>query len=225
MLRFIDISNHQEDLPLGAILPSVDAVVCKATGGNGFVDGLCDGFMQAAMAAGKPVGFYHFAHDGGSAASASAEARFFIDNCLGYFGKGIPILDWETDTVDAAWVNEFVRTVHGEKGVWPWIYANPWRFDQGDVEGNCMRWVASYPAVSHPTFEQAASWSCPSADGFVGAWQFCSDGRIDGYSGDLDCNLFYGSEDAWAAYAATERDGNSIMVLENDRYKVTIEEK
>lgn len=39
MTNFIDISNHQgrDGLNLSSVLPSVGAVVCKATEGIGFV--------------------------------------------------------------------------------------------------------------------------------------------------------------------------------------------
>lgn len=234
MLNFIDISNWQNDLEPDSVFPNIDGIVCKATEGIGYVDRCCDKFVQAAKRLGKPFGFYHFAGRNG----ATTEADYFIANCEGYFNDGVPVLDWEGDqSVD--WVNEFVNRVHDVKGVWCWIYANPWRFNQGGVESNCMRWVASYPNVSHPTFGDAKNWSTPEADGLVGAWQFCSDGRVSGYSGNLDCNLFYGSEEAWSKYACKPSEdgdtgsggesagtgGNASTVLENEQYRVTIEEK
>lgn len=242
MLKFIDISNWQGGMNLDAVLTSIDGVVCKATEGTGYVDPYCDGFVQTAIAAGKSWGFYHFAGDG----DASDEARFFMDNCEGYFGHGIPVLDWEGNQ-SVAWVNEFVNAVHSEKGVRPIIYANPWRFNQGGVDSDCARWVASYPEVVSPTFEQASVWEAPYADGNVVAWQFCSDGRIDGYAGNLDLDLFYGNADQWRAYAVgnnsvggNERDGIAdsdspggtdsggaarLGVLENDEYRITVERK
>lgn len=239
MVRFIDISNWQGDINLSALLPDIDGVVCKATDGVTFVDPYCDGWVHQCINAGKPWGFYHFAGDG----DATKEADFFIDNCWNYFRNGIPVLDWEgvydengnlVFEQPVEWVNEFVQHVHGRTKVWPWIYANPWRFNQGGVNPNCARWVASYPEVSHPTFSQAQSWECPDADGNVVAWQFCSDARVNGYDGNLDCSLFYGSSDQWKAYALGDNvasDGGNngtdskVSVLENEDYKVTIERK
>lgn len=198
MLNFIDISNHQgSGLALPSILPNVDAVVCKATEGTSFVDPYCDKWVQQCKAAGKPWGFYHFAGDG----DPKMEADFFIHNCENYFDVGIPILDWEGKQ-SVEWVNEFVEYLHYRTHVWPWIYANPWRFNQGGVNPNCARWVASYPTVTSPTFAQAATWDAPEADGNVVAWQFCSDGRVSGYDGNLDCSVFYGNISEWNAYAA-----------------------
>ena len=231
MLRFIDISNWQGDINLPALLPNVDGVVCKATEGATFVDPYCDEWVQRCINAGKPWGFYHFAGCG----DAIEEATHFIQNTINYFEHGIPVLDWEgNQSVD--WVNEFAAEVYSSTHVWPWIYANPWRFHQGGVEPNCARWVAEYPAVSSPSFEQAESWNCPEAKGNVVAWQFCSDGRVSGYNGNIDCSLFYGTDKQWMAYAKGDNrdsstaggnaDSNvSATVLENDEYKITIERK
>lgn len=229
MLNFIDTSNWQ-----GRYIPTLtgaDAVIVKATEGTDFVDLCCDSIIQQAIAADMPWGFYHFAGDG----DAIEEATHCIHNTIGYFGHGIPVLDWEGDqSVD--WVNEFVAEVYSSTRVWPWIYANPWRFNQGGVNQNCARWVASYPDVARPTWSQAQDWECPAADGNVVAWQFCSDGRVNGIAGNVDLDLFYGDKEQWMAYArgGTKHDddiepdspgGDTLEVLESASYKVTIERK
>ena len=235
MLNFIDISSYQASLNLVAAKSTpIQGVIIKATEGVSYVNPYCDTHFQQAKSCGLLQGFYHFAGNG----NAEAEEQFFYDNCKNYFGEAIPVLDWEgNQTVD--WVNRFVRRLHELSGVWCWIYANPWRFNQGGVEPNCARWVASYPEVSHPSFAQAASWDCPNADGNVVAWQFCSDGRVSGYGGDVDCSLYYGDEGSWLKYAGgTHSNGSecggvsgdsgdlpSIETLENDNYKITVERK
>lgn len=198
MITFIDISNHQKGMDLSKVLPSLGGAVMKATEGTGFVDAYCDPWVQTCIKAGKPWGFYHFGRNNG----ATAEADYFIKNTLNYFGEGIPVLDWE-DGQSVAWVNEFVRRVHDVTQVWPWIYANPWRFNQGGVEPNCMRWSAQYPGIT--TFDDAKAATPDKCDQFIGAWQFTSSGRISGWSGNLDLDLFYGDETAWEAYARGDR--------------------
>lgn len=244
MLKGIDISNRQSDLRIANVWEEVDFVICKATEGTWFVDNYCDPWVQTCIQGGKPWGFYHYAGSG----NPVDEAEFFVANCENYFGKGIPVLDWEgvyengelVFDQDVRWVNEFVATVHDLTGVWCWIYANPWRFNQGGVAPTCMRWVASYPEVPHPTFEQAQEWEPPAAEGLVGCWQFCSDGLLDGYYGNLDCDLFYGDEEAWRAYAgACDSGSDSVQsgdavrsdddvhpsVFEDERVRVTVEVK
>lgn len=219
MLSFIDISNHQGRAgltDLSPLLPQVGGVIVKATEGTDFVDAYCDKYVQQLIKARKPWGFYHFAGNG----SPAQEAHWFYKNCSNYFDHGIPILDWEGEqSVD--WVNQFVNQIYGDTAIWPWIYGNPWRFNQGGVEPNCMRWIAAYPSVAHPTFDQAETWKPPSADGVVGAWQFCSDGRLNGYGGDLDCDLFYGDKTAWLKYTGAAQKPVEPVVPESPEWKVT----
>ena len=229
MLNFIDTSNWQGGY--NPALTGADAVIVKATEGTNFVDPYCDAIIIQAIAAGMPWGFYHFAGEG----DATSEAAFYVDNCRNYFGRGIAVLDWEgKQSVD--WVNAFVEYVHAQTGVWPWIYANPWRFDQGGVNPNCARWVADYPDVASPAWSQARGWDCPAADGNVVAWQFCSDGCVNGINGNVDLDLFYGDKGQWVAYARGGNrpdnsgndggaDSDGVAVLEDDSYKVTIERK
>ena len=234
MLNFIDISSYQADLNLVAVSNSIQGVIVKATEGTSYVNAYCDRHYRQAENANLLRGFYHFA----GSSDPLAEAAFFYRNVPGYLHDGIPVLDWEgNQTVD--WVNSFVRQFHNLTGIWCWIYANPWRFNQGGVERNCARWVASYPAVAHPTFAQAASWNCPGADGNVVAWQFCSDGWMSGYNANLDCSVYYGDRESWLRYADSNSlgggdvgsdggnvgSGTSTETLENDNYKITIERK
>lgn len=238
MLNFIDISSYQSGLDLAAVSGSIHGVIVKATEGTSYVNPDCDRHYLQAGEAGLLRGFYHFAGTG----DPSAEAAFFYRNVMGYLHDGIPVLDWEGVCRDGRpvfdqpveWVNGFVRQFHALTGIWPWIYANPWRFNRGGVEPDCARWVASYPAVAHPSFAQAASWRCPVADGNVVAWQFCSDGRLPGYGANLDCSVYYGDRESWLRYAdsGTSAGGGGDGVaadppvtLENETYRITVERK
>lgn len=237
MLSFIDISSYQNTLNLVAAKSTpIQGVIIKATQGTNYVNPYCDMHYEQAKSAGLLRGFYHFAGSG----SPEMEAEYFWNNCRNYFRDGIPVLDWEGNQ-DVDWVNRFVRHLKDISGVWCWIYANPWRFNQGGVESNCARWIASYPEVSHPSFVQAASWDCPNADGNVVAWQFCSDGRVNGYGKDVDCSLYYGDEESWLKYAGVSdaSDGgitgssggdsggvpSETVTVEDDSYRVTIQKK
>lgn len=224
MLRGIDISNWQAGLDGEAVFPNVDFVICKATEGVSFVDAYCDGWIQKCRSMGKPWGFYHFA---GSNQPVD-EAVYFINNTSNYFGNGIPVLDWESDQ-SVAWVNKFVRKVHDQTGIWPWIYANPWRFNQGGVEPNCGRWIASYPDVIRPGLDYDPG-EPPETEGLVCCWQYASDGDVPGYAGNLDVNHFFGDGASWNAYAGVPSSvqpeaTTDQSVLENGKYRVTIEQK
>lgn len=211
VMQGYDVSNWQSGYSTDWLLRTSDFLIMKATEGLNFVDGYCDGWVQACRNAGHPWGFYHFARNN----DPITEADFFVDDTANYFGEGIPVLDWE-DGQSVAWVNAFVERVHSRTGIWPWIYANPWRFQLGGVNENCGRWVASYPGgVPSPD-------ACPAADGVpVCCWQYTST--------PLDKNYFYGDGETWRAYATggKETKGDEDMtpeqsqMLENCNYMLT----
>lgn len=199
-MKFIDISNWQAGLNVASVVKNggLGAVIVKATEGVGFVDKSCDGFVQQCISNGIRFGFYHFARNN----DAAAEAEFFRKNTRGYEGKGIPVLDWE-DGQSIAWVNKFVERYHELTGVWPWVYGNAWRFNQGTVNTNCGRWVAGYPSNGITDINYGLNNDCAYKvnNGLVCAWQFSSSVRISGYSGNLDGDVFYGDAAAWDKYA------------------------
>lgn len=206
-MKFIDISNHQSGIDVMSVVRNggLGAVVVKATEGLTFVDKSCDKFVQKLIANGIPFGYYHFARKN----NASREAEFFYNNTKGYDRKGIPILDWEDDE-SVSWVNEWVNRYHELTGVWPWIYANPWRFNQGNVNKNCGRWVAGYPRNGITDINYGMNNKLPGSYnvGLVCAWQFSSSVRIGGYNGNLDGDVFYGDATAWGKYA--NPDGKQV---------------
>ena len=199
-LKFIDISNWQAGLDVASVVRNggLGGVIVKATEGVGFVDRSCDGFVRQCRAAGVPFGFYHFARSN----DAAAEAEFFRERTRGYERAGVPVLDWEADQ-SVAWVNRFVERYHELTGVWPWVYANAWRFNQGTVNTNCGRWVAGYPRNGITSIDYGIANDMPYKvnGGLVCAWQFSSSVRIAGYGGNLDGDVFYGDAAAWAKYA------------------------
>lgn len=204
-MRFIDISNWQSGMDVGAVVRNggLGAVIAKATEGIWYVDACCDSFIQQAVDAGALFGFYHFASSG----NPWEEAQFFRAHTEGYEKRGIPVLDWEGDQ-SVWWVNEWVEEYHKLTGVWPWIYANPWRFRQGGVNENCGRWVAGYPYNGISDIAYGENNELPSSYdvGLVVAWQFSSSVYIGGYGGRLDGDVFYSDAETWMKYANPNGD-------------------
>lgn len=202
-MKFIDISSWQAGIDVATVVKNggLGGVIVKATEGVGYVDKSCDKFIQQCINGGIPFGFYHFARNN----DAKAEAEFFRKNTSGYEGKGIPVLDWEDDQ-SVSWVNKFVEYYHELTGIWPWVYANPWRFKQGKVNENCGRWVAGYPKNGITDINYGMNNSLPGSYnvGSVCAWQFSSSVRISGYNGSLDGDVFYGDNEAWKKYAGSK---------------------
>lgn len=225
MLNGIDISSWNGDINI-AVLQDCDFVIVKATEGLTYVNPYYSKADET-LAANKLLGVYHY----GRMNNASAEADHFIKHYKKFKYRAIPVLDWE-ENQSVAWVNEFVRHFHEETGVWCWIYANPWRFNQGGVEKNCSRWIAAYPNDKVAYFSTDPG-NVPPTDGEVCAWQYSSNGRVSPYEGRLDINHYYGDKASWFRYAnpnaitdiPSTPETSTSSVLENDEYKVTVERK
>lgn len=203
VMRGIDISKWQSGIDLSAV--NADFVIVKATEGIGYVDKSCDGFFQKALSLGKKLGFYHFARPTNDPVR---EADFFYNNCRGYFGKGIPILDWESgNTSNVMWAKRWLDRVYQLSGVKPVIYmsesvvnANNW---SAVAAADYGLWVAKY-RDNNPdyNYSMANAGSRPKVKWwkFYCMWQWTSTGRLNGYGGYLDCDVFYGDQSTWDAY-------------------------
>lgn len=201
----IDISSWQRDINLSAV--KADFVIVKATEGIGYVDKSCDGFFQKALSLGKKLGFYHFARPTANN-DPIREADFFYENCKGYFGKAIPILDWEAENKhNVAYAKKWLDRVYQRSGVKPVIYmsesvANA--YDWSSVaNADYGLWVAKY-RDNNPdyNYNMANAGSRPNVKWwkFYCMWQWTSSGRLDGYGSNLDCNVFYGDAATWDKY-------------------------
>jgi lysozyme len=214
MLRVADL-NHWKGVVNLAALP-IDAMITKATGGNGYVDDTCDANVQQAIALNMPWGVFHYFGDGFNDNDPVSEADWFINNCRGYLGKGQVWLDWErggnpnVGRVDMAlaWL-EHVRTTTGFKPAGIYM-SNSLIHDSGldwspVINAGYALWDADYVDNNNPivNFQMDPNRDPnPTWDGTVNdvMWQFTSTGRLDGYNGNLDCSFFYGTRATWQAY-------------------------
>lgn len=212
-LKGIDVSSWQDDLDLNAI--SYDFIIIKATEGTGYVNPHCDIHYQQAKAAGKKRGVYHFANNLRS--NAVDEANYFVDNCLGYIGDAILVLDYEhngnNNAADVAWAKTWLNTVANRTGVKPMIYMSESVVRSSDwspvVAGDFGLWVAKYWDYE-PDFNYNMGTAGPEPNISWGAagyamWQWTSTGRLNGYGGNLDTDIFYGGPEAWDAYAKSNK--------------------
>ena len=198
MLNGIDVSGWQP-ANIGDLV-EYDFLIAKATEGTNFVAQTCDQQIQSAIRKGKKFGFYHFA----SGASAKVEAEYFVSHTRDYFGKGIPVLDWEAGAVSRGreYVRTFVRRVKELTGVTPMVYASGSPLVANDIpalsrEENVGIWCANYP-LGYQTMGYRQDLSPYTA---CAIFQYSSSGRLPGYGGNLDINVFYGDGAAWDAYA------------------------
>lgn len=207
-LNGIDISSWQDDLVVSA-MGTCDFVIVKATGGAGYTNECFRRHADETLAAGKLLGCYHYARDRGYEGSAEAEADHFISAFKPYVGKAIPFLDWEADALDLGptWAKRWLDHVKAKTGVTPGIYTSKsvlFSYDWSSVAKAYPLWVAQYP-----NYEETGFLSEPWTDGWdFGAWssplifQYTGTGRIPGYGGHLDLDLFYGTKDDWRKLCA-----------------------
>lgn len=196
-MRGIDISNWQAGLSPSAL--PIEFCICKATEGVGYTDPNCDGFIEELKSTGILWGFYHFAREN----EPEDEAQYFYDECRGYFGRGIPVLDYETSNYNnREWCERFLDRLHDLSGVWAMLYISASRcgeYENSWIPDKCGLWVAGYP-WDMDSYDQAGSmpyniypWS------FAAIWQFTSGLILDGWR--LDGDIAYMDADAWMKYA------------------------
>lgn len=207
----IDVSSWQTGINISQV--DCDFVVTKATEGTSYVNPDCDRVYQQAKSLGKELGVYHYASGG----DAVKEANYFVDNITGYIGEAILVLDFEGKAVNrgVAWAKTFLDTVYTRTGVKPLIYMSASvvsRYDWSSVRvSDYGLWVAGYSKGDIVFYGYNSD---ISMNYNVGAWsdcvamyQYTSSGRLSGYSGKLDMNVFYGDESTWNAYAGS---GNAV---------------
>lgn len=200
-LNGIDIASYQASLNPAA-MSTTDFIIIKTTQGTGYVNPTWRRQADGTLRAGKLLGLYHYISGG----DAAAEARYFADHVRPYIGRAVLALDWES-VQNRAWGNVgYLRAVASEvirlTGVRPLLYGS--RAVYGQLSGvgrslNCGLWIAEYASM-RPTGWQGKPWH----DGAYACAmrQYSSSGRIVGYGGLLDLDLFYGDRRAWMRYAA-----------------------
>ena len=224
-LKGIDISNHQRGLDLSKI--DCDFVIIKATEGKSYVDPSCDTFFQQALSLGKKLGVYHFANNSDN--TAQQEADWFIQNTRGYIGKAIPVLDWEDNITDnIPWALEWLQRVEEAYGCKPMIYMSESVVNRHDwssvVAGNYGLWVAKYRDYNPDyNYDMSDAGNMPSIKYWstIALWQWTSTGRLNGWNGNLDLDVFYGDTTAWDKYLGSS---SGVITPSNPKPSAPVEQ-
>lgn len=204
-MKGIDISSYQSGINLSKV--KCDFVIVKISEGLSAMNNDRERQLKQAMDLGKCIGFYHFARP--ETNDAIKEAQVFYKLAKDYFGKGIPVLDWESKgKANIAWAKKWLDEIHRLTGVKPMIYmstsvANSYDWSSVVKEGYAL-WVAQYrDYVTDEDYDMRNAGPKPKVkywNSYV-MWQWTSKGRLKGYAGDLDCDIFYGDKAAWNKYA------------------------
>ena len=196
----IDISVYQKSLDLSKI--ACDFVIVKATEGKTYTDPHFLHHIESARNLGKLLGFYHFARPENN--TPHEEVLNFLNSVRGYIGEGIPFLDWESSgKYDVAWAKAWLDEFYSITGVKPVIYMSESvtkTYDWSRVAPTYPLWIARYrdyePDYNYDMSNAGKSPVPKYWDTYV-MWQWTSVGRLDGYGGNLDCDLFYGERAEW----------------------------
>ena len=211
LLNGIDIASHQAGIDVANV--SADFVFIKATQGTWYKNQLpSKGYDYAAwgdktLASGRLLGFYHYAEGG----DPIKEAEYFYNAIKAYKGRAVVALDWEGQDnklfgtgFDVQWCKRFLDRIAELMEAKPLIYmskSTTRMCDWSSVATSYPLWVAQY-ASNNTTGYQSNPWTDSYS---FGAWakplifQYSATGRVNGYEGDLDLDLFYGSRNSWVA--------------------------
>ena len=206
-LNGIDVSSNQ---PAGiSSMVSNDFVIVKASGNPpGFAWDYINPYhaqqVNEALARHGRAGLYHFTYG----TDATAEADLFLRVAEPYIGRVVLVIDYEGDGALARgreWLRTFIRRIKERAGINPIVYASSsvivgQRLGDLCADENCALWCANYYRGYEVINGYDTSGCVIGYDGSA-LWQFTSTGRLDGYTGNLDLNVFFGDGDAWHAYA------------------------
>jgi len=197
----IDISESQKYINLSLI--KCDFVIVKATEGKTYTDPCFFQHINNAKKLGKLLGFYHFARPENN--RPEEEVQNFLNVIGSYLGEGIPFLDWESSgKYDTAWAKQWLDIFYQRTGIKPIIYMSvlscEHAYNWSNVAPYYKLWIAKYRdnGIDY-NYDMSNAGKSPVPkywDTYV-MWQWTSVGRLDGYGGDLDCDLFYGTDVEW----------------------------
>lgn len=192
MEGIIDISRYQpEPLDFDRMRAAgIVAIIHKASQGTKLVDSKFYARRAAILEAGFLFGAYHF----GDGTDARTQAAHFLNVTAAERDRTLHVLDFErydTNQMKLPAAKVFVDAVKTATGRAPVLYTgqsfihDQLRTGPAGVLEECPLWVARYsqspPSVPDPWH----TWSM---------WQFSDKGRVDGISGNVDCNRWNGDE-------------------------------
>lgn len=215
----VDISSHQHtgsgnrniDIPK-AVDGGISYAFVKATEGTNYMNPHFRDDVIRFIEKDTPVGFYHYAKPTDSTEEAKAQARLFV--AVTGMDKGVktiaPVLDIEenkenlTPSQLVEWTHAFVNEVKNLTGMDVMIYTYPnfWLDEMGNTTefSHLPLWIASYNNKTHPG-DIPGGWETWTF------WQYTSEGKVDGYGGKIDLNVFNGTpEELKSIYTSRQEE-------------------
>lgn len=198
----LDVSRFQGEIDWRKVRASgIEFAFLKATEGGDLLDPSFETNWRQARRSGVRRGAYHFYY---FCRPAEDQARWFIRNVPRDGAALPPVLDLEWNpfsptctfrpepAVVRSEARRFLDILERHYGKRPIIYTTPEFYEQtgiGRLRGTqfWLRSVAAHPSTIYP----GQAWSF---------WQYTGTGLVPGVAGEVDINVFGGSQAAWSSW-------------------------
>lgn len=207
-LNGIDVASYQSDMNVGEV--AGDFALVKATEGADYTNPAFSRHAKQTLSAGKKLGVYHFIR---SDSDIKQQANYFLTTVKPYIGKAMLVLDFENTTgstiqnqAGVGLAKQWLDYVYQQTGVRPVLYTGISCENSLDwssvVKANYGLWIAQYN-----NYNVVNGYQPRNLYGSLKHWktavmfQYTSTGRLLGWNGNLDFDVFYGDKIAWDKYA------------------------
>lgn len=211
-LNGFDVASYQAGMNVGEVVG--DFVLVKATEGIDYTNPEFNGHAKQTLSAGKKLGVYHFIRND---SDIKKQANYFLTTVKPYIGKAMLVLDFENTTgstiqnqAGVGLAKQWLDYVYQQTGVRAVLYtglscenALDW---SSVVKANYGLWIAQYN-----NYDAVIGYQPRDLYGSLKNWktavmfQYTSTGRLPGWNGNLDFDVFYGDKSAWDKYAKTTK--------------------
>ncbi|MFH5809085.1 GH25 family lysozyme [Lactiplantibacillus plantarum] len=219
-LKGFDVASYQAGMNVGEV--AGDFVLVKATEGIDYTNPEFNGHAKQTLSAGKKLGVYHFIRND---SDIKKQANYFLTVVKPYIGKAMLVLDFENTTgstiqnqTGVGLAKQWLDYVYQQTGVRSVLYTGVSCENSLDwssvVKANYGLWIAQYN-----NYNVVNGYQPRDLYGSLKNWktavmfQYTSTGRLPGWNGNLDFDVFYGDKSAWDKYAkATKMVTNKSIV-------------
>jgi len=203
-IQGIDISHYQGTPNFDQLKSQIDFVIIKATEGINYTDPQLTYNQSEARRVGLGLGYYHFAQPNSN--TPQKEVAYFLSKVTPDIGE-ILCLDFEVSYPNpVTWCKLFLDTLSTSlNGYKPLIYLNKSLANGYDwssvINANYGLWLASYD--SNQTSIPTNPWPT------LAMKQWTSSGTLNGISGNIDRDTFFGDLSTFKKYGYNNQTSGS----------------
>ncbi|MFB9770083.1 LysM peptidoglycan-binding domain-containing protein [Lactiplantibacillus modestisalitolerans] len=216
-LNGFDVASYQAGMNVGKV--TGDFVLVKATEGIDYTNPEFNGHVKQTLSAGKKLGVYHFIRND---SDIKQQADYFLTVVKPYIGKAMLVLDFENTTgstiqnqTGVGLAKQWLDYVYQQTGVRSVLYTGVSCENSLDwssvVKANYGLWIAQYN-----NYNVVNGYQPRDLYGSLKNWktavmfQYTSTGRLPGWNGNLDFDVFYGDKSAWDKYAKATKSSKPV---------------